>query len=311
MLWSALLLAGCGLLPSAVDYPEDTGERWVTPAEYLDPRWLQVATFNADWLWSSYENGYYPRNGKDYAMMAQLLEGHDLDVVALQEVNGDGAMELLELSSLYDWSAGDSGWSQNPVLLWRSDRVEVTDLREVALDCNEWPSKDPLVAQVSSLDGSLAFTLVVVHFKPYSNNTDAEQRYTQAEQLHAWLTEELLLETHRAPFHENVVIAGDFNDAFVPLNPSWDSLEVFEEDPRFHFLTAESEDYSQIPYRSLIDHLVVSEPLLERWDARDLPAGVGVIAHDDLSPWSDYQGGYGDGQNISDHRPVWAYLTVE
>jgi endonuclease/exonuclease/phosphatase family metal-dependent hydrolase len=311
MLLLPLLLAGCGLWPSTVSYPEDTGEAWVVPTEYTDPSRLQVGTFNADWLWAGYEAGYYPRNAVDYAMVARLFADFDLEVVALQEVNGDAAMELLALEDHWSWTLGSSGWSQNPGLLWRNDRVSVDNVREIALDCNEWPSKDPLVADVTALDGSLAFTVVVVHSKPYAGNEDAEQRYTQAEQLHAWIIDELALEEERAPFNDNVLVLGDFNDAFTPLNPTWPSLAVFEDDPWFSFLTREAEDYSQISYRSLIDHLVVSEPLLEAWQRPEEGAGCAIIAHDEIAPWSNYDGGFGGGQNISDHRPVWAYFGVE
>jgi endonuclease/exonuclease/phosphatase family metal-dependent hydrolase len=311
MRWLFLLLAGCGLVPHSVSYPEDSGVPWVIPEEYSDPGALQVATFNADWLWASTEAGYYPRNAVDYAMLARLFTDFDLELVALQEINGDGAMALLELGPEWSWALGETGWSQNPGLLWRNDRVLVDNVREIHLEVNEWPSKDPLAADVSALDGSLAFTVVVVHNKPYADIEDARQRYTQAEQLHAWITQELALEEHRAPFHDHVLIAGDFNDAFLPLNSSFPSLEIFDEDPWFEFLTHDTDGYSQVSYRSLIDHLVVSQPLLGAYAELGEPDGCKIIAHDEISPWADYDGGFGGDQNISDHRPVWAFLQIE
>ena len=311
MLWLPLLIAGCGLWPDTVSYPEDTGEVWLIPAEYTDPGRLQVATFNGSWLWSGYEDGYYPRNAVDYGMVARLFPAFDLELVALQEINGDPAMELLGLSEEWSWALGESGWSQNPGLLWRNDRVQVDNVREISLPINEWPSKDPLAADVTALDGSLAFTAVVVHFKPYSGTEDAAHRYTQAEQLHAWIGEELALEEHRAPFHDHVVVLGDFNDAFTPLNSGYPSMEIWQDDPWFTVLTDGSPEYSQIPYRSLIDHIVVSEPLLAAWQLQEDGEGAAVIAHDELEPWSNYSGGFGGRPNISDHRPVWAYFGVE
>ncbi len=311
MIWPLLLLAGCGLFPQAVSYPEDTGVRWEVPEDYLDPGALQVAAFNSSWLWSGYEDGFVPRNEVDYRMIARLLGAFDLELVALQEINGDGAMELLGLDERWSWSLGESGWSQNPGVLWRNDRVRVDNVREIALEINEWPSKDPLVADVSALDGDLAFTLIVVHFNPYSGNEDAALRYAQAEQLRAWIVDELVPDSARAPFNDHVVIAGDFNDAFIPLNSGHPSMDIWLDDPWFTVLTEGSEEYSQIPYRSLIDHIVISEPLLTAWAERGEPEGCWVIAHDEISPWSDYSGGFGGHTNISDHRPVWAYLQVD
>ncbi len=301
------LLLACGLIPRTVSYPEDTGEIWDVDPEHRDPGRLQVATFNADWLWSTYESGYYPRNAVDYAMVARLFTDFDLELVALQEVNGEAAMDLLALGEPWDWALGSSGWSQNPGLLWNSERLRVDNVREIALDCNEWPSKDPLVAEVTALDGSLAFTAIVVHHKPFAGSEDAALRYAQAEQLHAWITDELRQEP--PPFGENVLVLGDFNDAFTPLNSSLPSLSIFEDDPWFEFITRQTDGYSQIGYRSLIDHLVVSEPLREAWT--DAGSNCEIIEHDELSPWSDYDGGFSGRQNISDHRPVWAYLAVD
>lgn len=310
MIWPLLLLCGCGLFPRERTVPVDTGAPWVTPEQYVDPAWLQVATFNTSWLWAAYEDGYTPRNAVDYAMIARMFTGFDLDLVALQEVDGEVAMALLELPEPWAWAVGASGWSQNPTILWRADRLRVENVREVHLEVNEWPSKDPLVADVSSLDGELAFTFVVVHHKPYADNEDAAQRYAQAEALHTWLVEELAAEPERAPFHTSVLVAGDFNDAFTPLNSVWPSLAVFEDDPGFTFATRDTDGYSQIGYRSLIDHLVLSEPLWPAYRDGGQLGACQVIAHDETPPWSDYEGGFGGQQNISDHRPVWIYLAV-
>jgi endonuclease/exonuclease/phosphatase family metal-dependent hydrolase len=311
MAWLALLLCGCGLLPQARTVPRDTGTAWDVPAGYQDPAWLQVATFNTSWLWAAYDEGYTPRNAVDYAMIARLFTGFDLDLVGLEEVDGEGAMALLGLPDPWAWAVGETGWSQNPAILWRADRLRVENVREVHLDVNDWPAKDPLVADVESLDGELAFTFVVVHQAAYADNESAAQRYAQAEALHAWLVEDLARDTDRAPFDDHVLVVGDFNDAFTPLNGAWPSLAVFEDDPGFTFATRDAEDYSQIGYRSLIDHLVLSEALWPAYRDGGQPGACQVISHDLISPWSDYQGGFGGRQNISDHRPVWIYLSVE
>jgi endonuclease/exonuclease/phosphatase family metal-dependent hydrolase len=311
MTWIALWLCGCGLLPQARTVQVDSGDPWDIPAEYTDAAWLQVATFNSSWLWAAYGEGYTPRNTVDYAMIARLFQGFDLDLVGLQEVDGEGALALLELPEPWAWAVGETGWSQNPAILWRADRLRVENVREVHLEGNEWPTKDPLVADVQSLDGSLAFTFVVVHHAAYSDNESAAQRYAQAVALHAWLVDELATEQDHAPFSDHVLVGGDFNDAFTPLNSAWPSLEVFEDDPGFAFATRDAEDYSQISYRSLIDHLVLSEALWSAYRDMGQPGACQVVAHDLLSPWSDYDGGYGGRQNISDHRPVWIYLAVE
>ncbi len=305
-----LALSACGLMPMAARFPEDSGSPWVVPGEYSDPDFVQVASFNAEWLWSATEDGYAPRNEVDYGMVARLFSDFDLELVGLQEVNGGGAMELLQLPPEFDWVLGSTGWSQNLGILWRADRLVVENAREIQLPVNEFPSKDPLVAEVSSLDGELAFTFVVVHNKPYSDSDNAQLRYEQVQQLHQWLHDELAQEQDNAPFHEQVVIAGDFNDTFEALNSSWPSLRIFEDDPEYSFISAAMDDYTQITWRSRIDHIIISDDLLPAWPQRDQTVGCQVIAHDQLDPWSSYEGGFDGEQNISDHRPLWAYLSA-
>ena len=295
----ALVLLGC---PTAEE-PAPEPEGWVVPDEYLDPAFVQVGTFNIAWLWNHYGGEYYPRNEVDFAMIASLVEGHDLDLVALQEIDGEGALDLLGLPDRYEYVVGPTGWSQNPAILWRSDILEVTDVRQVHLPSNDFPSKDLLVAEVSALDGDLAFTFVVIHFTPFDSTDNAEHRFAQATETLDWLHDEL---GDGAGIDRPVVLAGDFNDTFEAIHPAWPSIVVLESDPDLVFATRDAEDYTELSFRSTIDHVALSTTLLDRW-----PGGCDVIAHDRLSPWGDYEGGMGGEQNISNHRPVWVYLEVD
>jgi endonuclease/exonuclease/phosphatase family metal-dependent hydrolase len=284
---------------------EPTG--WVVPAEYLDPARIQVGTFNIAWLWDHYWGEYYPRNAVDFEMIAGLIDGHDLDLLALQEIDGEGAIDLLGLPDRYSWVAGPTGWSQNPAILWRNDRLRVDDVRQVPLPSNEYPSKDLLVAEVEALDGDLAFTFVVVHFQPFDNDDSAEKRFEQAADLHDWLHTEL---GDGDSLTGPVVLAGDFNDTFEGIHPGWPSLNQLESDPDLVFATRDTDDYTELSFHSKIDHIALSTPLLARYPGLDQPEGCAVIPHDHIAPWSDYEGGAGGEQNVSNHRPVWIYLEV-
>jgi endonuclease/exonuclease/phosphatase family metal-dependent hydrolase len=247
----------------------------------------------------------------DYAQIGSLLRAFDLDLVALQEVDGPAAVEMLGFEAPWTWVTGESGWSQNIAFLWRADRVSVTEVREVHLAANEWPSKDPLVGEVTAVGGTLAFTFVGVHFNPFSDSADAELRYEQARDLRAWLDQELAPDVHRAPFNDHVVVAGDFNDTFEAMNDAWPSLSFFEDPGGYRFLTRDTDDYTELSYRSQIDHILVSDAMqswIPQLGQRD---GCHVIAHDQLRPWCCYSGGYGGRANISDHRPVWAWFDLE
>ncbi len=270
-----------------------------------DPAWVQVGSFNIDWLGATYRSEFTPRLEADYGMIARLIVETDVEVFGLQEIEGDAALALLGLPARYAWHVGESGWSQNPAILWRTDRVRVEDPREIRLPGTDFPSKDPLAARVESLDGDLRFTLVVVHFHPFANTEDSAYRAQQIEQLHRWLTDGL----PQAPAPDPpVVIVGDFNDAHGGIHREIEGLAPLEGDPRFVFVEDDCPGSSQTRYDSRIDHLVIDAALAPR--LRPDPA-CAVDAFDDRDPYRSYGGGYRGLSNISSHRPLWLSLAAE
>ena len=299
-------LLACTLVPQADSPPVDTGPLFTPDPAWSEPERLQVATFNADWLWDHEGGEYEPRTQVDFEMVGRLLWQHDLDLVALQEVDGEGALARLDLPPQYAWAVGESGWSQNPAILYDQTTLSVTDVREVPLPGTSWPSKDPLLARVTWLEGDLSFTFVVVHLNPFEDEEEAQYRAMQVQELHRLLTEELPAEG--SPWGDHVIVAGDWNDTFEGINSELDTLAPFEQDPAWTFATWDTTDYTQIGYRSKIDHILLSAPLVARYVDAGQPGACKVIAHDQLAPWSTYEGGWGGEQVVSDHRPVWIYL---
>lgn len=268
------------------------------------PAPIEVGSFNIDWLADEYESEYTPRLAADYDMIAALIVETGVEVFGLQEIEGDGALALLGLPDGYAWAVGRSGWSQNLAILYRADRVALTDVREIHLPGTDFPSKDPLAARVQSLDGALAFTLVVVHMNPFPNTDDTTYRQNQITELHRWLTAGL---ADHPPPEPPVVVVGDFNDTHDGIHRTLDTLTAFEADPRFVFVEDDCPGSSQTRYDSRIDHLVIDAALAERLGD---PACV-VDRFDERSPYRDYPGGHRGRSNISTHRPLWLTLRVE
>ena len=271
-----LLLGGCFLLPRDLDLPpEDTA----IPVEgaYLRPGRVQVGTFNAEWLWEDYSGTFERRNAVDYSMIARMLRQWDLDLVGLQEIDGVGALDLLNLPAEYDYVVGTTGWSQNLAILYRSDLLSVSNVREVQLPSYAYPNKMPLVADVAALDGDLAFTFVVLHFKAFSDDDASAQRYQQVLEFHDWVAQELPSRS-QPPYSERLVALGDWNDRFDAINDDWDSLQVFEDDQRFYFASLDTEEYTQIPYHSRIDHILLSSAMLKYYRQMGQPDGCWLIS---------------------------------
>ncbi len=291
--------SGCHFAPGPGDVPGP--DLRVDP---LDPAYLQVGTFNIDWLTADLPGEYTPRNEADLAMISSLIQSMDVDVLALQEIDGPEALTALALPPEWAFAVGTTGWSQNVALLYRQDRVTVSDVREVALPVNDFPSKDPLVADVVVRDGDLAFTLVALHLNPYVDWSEARFRAEQVRDVVAWLTGDGTSEPPGLP----VVVAGDLNDTRQGLNASWDALQPLED--LLAFATADTERYTNIPFRSQIDHVALAPGLEARRAGAGTELGVTVVEHDLLSPWSDYDDGVGGEPNVSSHRPLYVDLAV-
>lgn len=301
----AALLVGC---TDPKDPADAAGDDTGGPVVETDP--FRLATFNIDWLSPRVADpdDWRPRNSIDHQLLNSLILEHELDIVALQEIEGQAALDALRFGDPWASVVGTEGWSQNLAILYRSDLFTVEDVREIRLPGTDWPDRFPLVATVRHVDG-MTFTLVVVHNNAYADDVDAAYRYNQTARLREYL--DVGLPEEVAPqLAQSVVVAGDFNDDFDPLNADYPSLELMEEGELWRFATRQADAATTIGYESTIDHIVLSADMVKRWTERDAAGGCHVILHDELEPWSNYSGGYGNDQNISSHRPVWITLDA-
>ena len=301
----AALLGGC---TAPKDAPEPGGDTGAGEPVDRDP--FNIATFNIDWLSPRVADpdDWAPRNTIDHQLLHSLIEDHALDLVALQEIEGQAALDVLRFEDPWASVVGDSGWSQNLAILYRSDVFTVDDVREVQLPGTDWPDRYPLVATVRHASG-LTFTLVVVHHAAYADAPSAAYRQNQARELRGWL-DTGLPEQVPTQLAQSVVVMGDFNDDFEPLNPDYPSLDLIEAGGAWRFATRQAEAASSIGYGSLIDHIVLSADMVGRWPEQAAARSARVIQHDTLEPWASYSGGYGNDQNLSSHRPVWITLDA-
>lgn len=278
-----------------------------TPFDSAAPaQTLRVGTFNIEWLTvdpDGADSGGMRRNDVDHGMIVNLIDSFSPDVLVLQEVEGEAGLDHLSLDSPWAWSVGHTGWSQNVVVLWRSDRVSVTNIREITLPRTDGAEKEPYVVEVSA--GGLDFTLVGIHHAASSDADSSRERAYQARDLVDWLSD-TLPDTVSGTAADHIVVAGDFNDTFDAINGAYPSLDAFSE-AGFTFASKAATMGTYVDYDSLIDHIALSPAMAPRWLESD---GYNVVAHDQTTPWSDYSGGYRDTQNISDHRPVWIDLVV-
>jgi len=136
---------------------------------------ITVGSLNIEW----FGHGNNPRTPDEIAALARYIKALQIDVLAVQEISptgdksGNGTPDwedlLAALGDDFDGRLGSTGMSQHLGIIWRTDRVEVSDLGEVR-DIARQPvgttdtfPRLPFTAFVRSKTGGLDFRLIVVH----------------------------------------------------------------------------------------------------------------------------------------------------
>ncbi len=276
----------------------------VLEPDMLDPRWLQIGTFNIRWLNDKLLQGEVPRNDIDYAMIADLIQAMDVDLLALQEIDGARALQLLELPDPWRWKVSESGSSVRTAWLYRSDKLSLEHTHEVPLTTSTSSGhRNPFVAEVTSRGSGTRYTVINLHLKPYSDPESVQIRSQQVREIHAWLAD---ARTSRdTPVRSELILVGDMNDTVEGIGEAT-ALGPLLTDDALHHISAGCEGGTWIPGDSLIDHLFIASDLADR--VRRKEGACRITDFDRRVPWRNYEGGQDGLQNISDHRPTWFYL---
>jgi endonuclease/exonuclease/phosphatase family metal-dependent hydrolase len=237
----------------------------------------------------------FPLTTEAPALAAKIIGELHPDVVALQEIEDVGAFQqlVMALAGYEGVLNDDPGGYQRLGLLHRTDRASVTEVETLFQD--DWYAfpRPPLKARVeltSQRGERFDFVIVVVHLKAQLDGESWDRRRAACERLETWVSEQ-----QAAGPEQDFVVLGDFNDRLTAAPPVNVFLPFLEAPDRYAFLTlpaAEAGDFSYIPFKSLIDHILVTDQVLAAY-------GDGATASIPLE--ADYPS-YGDA--LSDHRPV-------
>jgi len=261
---------------------------------------LVAGTFNLEWF------GPASSDSKKTAIAGAIKAG-GYGLLAVEEVSGLDTLRAFASAYLGpDWDArlGNSGGTQRVGFLYRPSVLTVLDSGE--LDAQRsgglvdptsaawYGLRLPYWARVATSSDGAELELVAVHFKAYGDSSSCATRAAQVVALDAWLA------TREA---SPVMVTGDFNDELTGngICGSVDTLAPFEADTGLTFLTAQPANmadtyYTNIGYRSTIDHVVVTAPLLGRVAALDAEGHkAAVVMHGN--------------EGASDHQPPYIWLA--
>ncbi len=265
------------------------------------PNALDVVTWNIE---------EFPKNGQTTAAVADILQGMDADLFALQEISDVDAFEQM-VDELPGWEGYvQSEWYAGLAYLYRTDVIEVGRNYEIYTTEQFWGAfpRSPQVMEFRFRNQE--FVVINNHFKccgdgrlDPGDSWDEETRRMDATNLI-----KAYIDTHLS--ESKVIVLGDLNDSLTDM-PEDNVFASLLNDPDNYLFAdmgiaeGESALWSFPSYPSHLDHILISNELFDDFEHPDswtLPLPVDETLFDGL--W-DYQ------QNVSDHRPVALKITLD
>ncbi len=272
---------------------------WVGPAtcrvlqrEACDERGLCERVLPV-WTWNI---EHFPLTGGTVDAVAGVLAGGDrAELVGFQEVDSLPAFDQL-LGKLPGWEGlpGQTGFDTQVAVAYRTDRLRVLTTEDLFVDNSYQFPRPPLAVtfEVKGRTGTGRVVLVVVHLKAMVDSSSRERRRQAIVSLEGWMAA-------RRATGDAVIVLGDWNDDIDTVGASNVFAPLLAKPEAYAPLTldvAKRDEYSYIPFRRLIDHIVVTRETVTQFPLQ----AVDPVKLDETLP------GYAD--TISDHRPVEAVL---
>ena len=284
---------GCGDDGNSPAPPAPDPDPDVSPYENCLPtvgsNTLEMATWNI-------EN--FPMTTSAAEMVEEIIEDTDLDLIALQEITTQAALDGL-LDSLSGWEGVlGSGTNQKIGYLYKTAEITVVEAAsEIYSERNtEYNNaftsvRRPVHIRVRHT-GGLEVDLINVHLKCCGGSENEDRRREASRLLKLYVDDSLS--------NENVIIIGDFNDEIVDTE---NVFQNFIDDPdNYRFSTMSiaegaSSNWSFPSFPSQIDQILITNELF------DNEAEVSTLTLDNCE--STYS------NQVSDHRPVMIRLNAD
>lgn len=277
---------------------------------------VRVASWNLEWYDSS-----DPADKKK--AIAALINQYNFDVLIANEVLDEASwndfiQNYLGNAANWDYRITQAGCSLRQVTMWRKSAVTLEsgyDLNSATsggiIDENSetWGDcggRRPYIANFAVNNSTVKFTTASIHFKALTTTADCQKRKDQADTFVQWVN-------WAGMAARNFVAAGDYNDQLAGNGncSTIDTLASMEAHPGFMFATAQPGyaysfmmgnglvSYDTKSFQNTIDHLWVSDGILQRLQATDtyLNGANAVQANMYFSPSGE-----------PDHNPV--YLSI-
>ena len=242
---------------------------------------ITIGSFNIEWFGGANK----PRTDGQISKLAAYIRSLEVDILACQEINpngdrsGNGTSDwsdlLTELGPTFDGWYGNTGTGgQRLAFIWRTDRVDVSDLGElrgvqrqvVAGTTKRTFPRIPITAYVRSQGDGVDFRMIAVHLYWTTNAA----RYAEATQLNQWLQM-----YQQGQDDADVIVIGDCNTKPMGEGESHDSTTIdnLEQGGIFTCISKDHPEYTTPETEERYDHAFLSTDFMNEyvagsWDVR-------------------------------------------
>ena len=239
----------------------------------------------------------FPKNNLTVSYLAELIDSMNVDIIAMQEIWGDGASGSFEnlKTKLDGWDGHRK--SSGLAYLYKTE-LRINSLTEIN-ELNEIIRKPYLL---SLTWGGQNIYVINNHFKALGGAENEAERKIASEKIENYINEYLE--------GLNVIVLGDLNDE---LNDE-ESVNVFQnfinDSTNYKFVDmnlayGSKANWSYPNHPSHIDHILITNELFDEFENPGSIVQTFLIEEYMDGGWNKYE------QYISDHRPIGLRLVFD
>lgn len=262
---------------------------------------LEIGTWNLAWFADGNANTCqneerFKRSDQDIQELAAFIDSMGLEVLALQEIENQAALNRL-LDHLpagkYQGILGSKPTCQSVGILYQPAVVQVNFDSEIMALASSRGLRPGLVVRGQMTSTEFDFLVVNVHLKAFDDPDSVNTRSNQLTALNGWLKQTLNDPTK----DHDIILLGDFNEDFL-TDPGF--FQVLSQGLDQQLLTKELVSTTCSPQEKMyvdpIDHIIVSGGAKDRF--------AGTVVMENVFEFPSILKGVRD--RFSDHCPMWA-----
>lgn len=294
-----IILAGCSKRTTIFQEEEPPVPTQIEVPQFGNDENLEIVSWNI-------EN--FPKEGDNTITdVAEIIKDLKADIFAVQEIADTVAFrqllnKLQNYNGIYSPDVYGDGSYQKTAFIYKKYQVQISG-KEVLFSHDGYSFPRPpmqVYVRATNNNETFDFTLITLHLKATNEGDSPERRRSAIGKLKEYLDGQMVSNPDK-----DFVVAGDWNDELTDQQSSNVFQVLLDDSQDYQFVTrplaqdpAENATYIKAPYRSVIDHILISSSLFGKYQAGSVqPIKIEQFFNKYVS-------------EVSDHRPVGIQFPV-